>query len=163
MWLLREQPSGLRVDPPLTEGFLFSDSKIPSETIQAYLETEYFAFGDASTTLRVGQANRQLAALHKAHDVNCSAFVTACNPFSQNCSDEFNAASQEALACELKRLGLMVIEGIGTHPSNEWPGEPSYLVPGLSLEGAKALGRQYRQNAILWCADDATPQLVLLR
>ncbi|TCG09259.1 hypothetical protein BZM27_06330 [Paraburkholderia steynii] len=142
---------------------MFSDSKIPSETIQAYLETEYFAFGDASTTLRVGDANPQLAALHKAHDVNCSAFVTACNPFSENCSDAFNAASQETLACEIKRLGLTVIEGIGEHPSNKWPGEPSYLVPGLSLEAAKALGTQYRQNAIVWSAEDATPQLVLLR
>ncbi|AUT75731.1 DUF3293 domain-containing protein [Paraburkholderia hospita] len=142
---------------------MFSDSKIPSETIQAYLETEYFAFGDASTALRVGETNPQLAALHKVHNVNCSAFVTACNPFSQNCSDEFNAASQEALACELKRLGLIAIEGIGKHPSGKWPGEPSFLVPGLSLEAAKALGTQYRQNAILWSADDATPQLVLLR
>ncbi|OUL93195.1 DUF3293 domain-containing protein [Paraburkholderia hospita] len=142
---------------------MFSDSAIPSETIQAYLETEYFAFGDAPTTLRVGQVNPELATLHKAHDVDCSAFVTACNPFSQNCSAEFNAASQEALACELKRLGLIAIEGIGKHPSNKWPGEASYLVPGLSLEAAKALGAQYRQNAIIWSADDATPQLVLLR
>ena len=142
---------------------MFSGSEIPSETIQAYLETEYFAFGDAPTTLRVSQANPELAALQNAHDVNCSAFVTAYNPFSQNCSAEFNAASQEALARELKRLGLTAIEGIGEHPSNKWPGEPSYLVLGLSLEAAKALGTQYGQNAIVWSAYDATPQLVLLR
>lgn len=142
---------------------MFSDSDIPRETIQAYLDTEYFAFGDAPTTLRVGQPNPELAALHNAHDVSCSAFVTACNPYSQNCSVEFNAASQEALARELKRLGLTAIEGIGEHPSNKWPGEASFLVPGLSLEAAKALGAQYRQNAIVWSADDATPQLVLLR
>jgi len=142
---------------------LFSGSEIPSETIQAYLETEYFAFGDASTTLRVGAINPELDALHKAHDVNCSAFITACNPFSQNCSAEFNAASQEALARELKRLGFTAVDGIGKHPSNNWPGEDSYLVPGLSLEAAKALGTQYGQNAIVWSAADATPQLVLLR
>ncbi|SDH56093.1 Protein of unknown function [Paraburkholderia steynii] len=142
---------------------MFSDSAIPTETIQAYLETEYITFGDAPTTLRIGQTNPELVTLHKTHNVNCSAFVTACNPFSQNCSPEFNAASQEALACELKRLGLIAIEGIGKHPSDRWPGEASYLVPGLSLEAAKALGAQYRQNAIVWSADDATPQLVLLR
>lgn len=142
---------------------MFSRSEIPGETIQAYLETEYFALGNTPTTLRVGQANPELAALHNAHDVNCSAFVTASNPYSQNCSAEFNAASQEALARELKRLGLTVIEGIGEHPSNKWPGEASYLVPGLSLEAAKALGMQFGQNAIVWSAGDATPQLVLLR
>jgi hypothetical protein len=163
MWLHREQPNGLRVDPPFTEGFLFSDSAIPRETIQAYLETEYIAFGDTPTTLRVGETNAALAALHKAHDVECSAFITACNPFSENCTPEFNAQRQQALARDLAQLGLVAIDGIGKHPSNNWPGEASLLVPGLSLEAAKALGAQYGQNAIVWSAEDATPQLVLLR
>jgi hypothetical protein len=142
---------------------LFSGSEIPSETIQAYLETEYIAFGDASTTLKVGQANLKLAALHKAYDVKYSVFITACNPFGEDCSAEFNAACHEALAHELKRLGLVAIDGIGQHPSNNWPGEASYLVLGLPFEAAKALGTQCRQNAIVCSADDATPQLVLLR
>ncbi|AUT75721.1 DUF3293 domain-containing protein [Paraburkholderia hospita] len=142
---------------------MLSGSRIPSKTIQAYLETEYIASGDEGPTLRIGLANPELAALHKADGVNCSAFITACNPFSQNCSNGFNAASQEALACEIKRLDLIAIEGIGKHPSNRWPAESSYLVPGLSLEAAKALGAQYRQNAILWSADATTPQLVLSR
>ncbi|HWT38483.1 MAG TPA: DUF3293 domain-containing protein [Paraburkholderia sp.] len=142
---------------------MFSDSDIPRETIQAYLETEYFVFDDASTTLKVGQANPKLAALHNTHDVTCSAFITACNPFSQNCSAGFNAARQQELARELKLLGLVVIDGIGKHPSNNWPGEASFLVLGLTLETAKALGTRYGQNAIVWSTDDATPQLVLLR
>ncbi|MEM5341153.1 DUF3293 domain-containing protein [Paraburkholderia azotifigens] len=142
---------------------MFSDSQIPRETIQAYLETEYIVFDDASTTLRVGRANPQLVALHKAHGVACSAFITAWNPFSQTCSAEFNADRQQALARELAQLGHVVIEGIGKHPSNNWPGEASFLVLGLSLDAAKSLGTRYGQNAIVWSTDDATPQLVLLR
>ncbi|UUZ55406.1 DUF3293 domain-containing protein [Massilia sp. H-1] len=48
-------------------------------------------------------------------------------------------------------------------PKREWPSEPSFLVRGLSLEDASALGRQLRQNAIVWCGADLVPQLILLR
>jgi hypothetical protein len=34
---------------------------------------------------------------------------------------------------------------------------------GLSLEAAKALGKKYDQNAVVWCGPDAIPELVLLR
>ena len=142
---------------------MFSDSKIPRETIQAYLETEYIAFGDAPTTLRIGETSAALAALHKAYGVNCSAFITGCNPYSEHRTPEFNAERQQALARDLEQLGLVAIDGIGKHPSNDWPGEASFLVPGLSLENAKTLATQYGQNAIVWSAEDATPQLVLLR
>lgn len=142
---------------------MFSDSDIPRETIQAYLETHYRVFGATPTTLKVGEANPALAALHGAQRVQCSAFITACNPFSQRCDDESNAVRLDSLARELKQRGLAFIDGVGEHPSNEWPGEASFLVLGLLREAAKMLGTQYGQNAILWSGDDATPQLVLLR
>ncbi|ACC75742.1 DUF3293 domain-containing protein [Paraburkholderia phymatum] len=142
---------------------MFSDTEIPRETIQAYLETEYFAFDDASMALKIGEPNSKLAALHTAHGVTCSAFITACNPFSQACSAKFNADRQHALARDLENLGLVAIDGMGKHPSNNWPGEASFLVLGLPLDAAKALGTQYGQNAIVWSAADATPQLILLR
>ncbi|MGF6644271.1 DUF3293 domain-containing protein [Paraburkholderia sp. GAS82] len=142
---------------------MFSDSDIPRETIQAYLETYYCVHGDTPTILKVGETNPTLATLHEARDTECSAFITACNPFSQNSSDEFNAARQQALAGELKQLGLSFVEGIGQHPSNNWPGEASFLVLGLPLEAAKTLGTRCGQNAIVWSGTDATPQLVLLR
>ncbi|GJH02760.1 DUF3293 domain-containing protein [Paraburkholderia terrae] len=142
---------------------MFSDSSIAGDTIQAYLETEYLVFDEASTTLHIGQADPMLAALHDAYDVPCSAFITACNPFSEDCDCKSNTARLVALAVDLKLLGMTAIEGIGKHPSNNWPGEASFLVPGLSLEAAKALGTKYSQNAIVWSADNAVPRLILLR
>lgn len=142
---------------------MFSDSDILHETIQAYLETHYRVRSDAATTLKVGETNPTLATLHEAHHTECSAFITACNPFSHSSSDDFNATRQQALADELKQLGFTFIDGIGQHPSNNWPGETSFLVLGVSLELAKALGTRYGQNAIVWSDADATPQLVLLR
>ena len=54
-------------------------------------------------------------------------------------------------------------EGMGEHPSGQWPGEPSFLILGLPLDAAKQLGARHEQNAIVWCGTDAVPQLILLR
>lgn len=142
---------------------MFSDSKIPRGTIQAYLETHYHVAGDTPTTLQVDQFNPTLASLHKARQVTGSVFVTACNPFSQDLGPEANAAQQATLAHELEQLGLEFVEGVGQHPSNNWPGEASYLVFGTTLDAAKALGEKHGQNAIIWCGADAVPRLILLR
>ena len=142
---------------------MFSDSQIPCATIQAYLETHYRVLGPAPTTLKIGEANTTLAAIHDANGARRSAFITAWNPLSQKVGDPVNVRRLDALARELTRRGLTFIEGIGEHPSNNWPGEPSFLVLGVSLEDAKSLGVDHGQNAVVWCGGDAVPQLILLR
>lgn len=142
---------------------MFSDSPIEHGTIQAYLETDYRTFGDDPLTLRIGVANPMLAALHKVHQIDCSGFITACNPFSQTFDEAANAERQAALARVLTLRSLTFIDGIGQHPSNQWPGEASFLVFGLKLEAAKTLGILLEQNAIIWSAADAVPQLIQLR
>ena len=139
MWLLAKQASGKR-RPSITEGFLFSDSVIDSATIQAYLETEYRVKGDQAFTLKIGQASAELLTLHKRHRVDCSAYLTACNPGSQLVDEATNQTWQQALEKELTHRSLPFISGIAQHPFNDWPGEQSFLVFGLNLEAAKALG-----------------------
>ncbi len=163
MWLFIEQSSGKCVDPPLSEGFLFSDSAIDHNIIQAYLETDYHIPGNAPATLRIGVTCPELAALHKAHQADCSVFITACNPFSQAYDEAANAERQATLARELTQRSLRYIDGIGQHPSNQWLGEASFLVFGLTLEAARTLGTRLEQNAIVWSGPDAVPQLILLR
>ena len=142
---------------------MFSDSSIPRDTIQAYLETHYQVLGETPATLRIGQFNPTLAALHDASRVASSAFITACNPLSERLDSQANAARQDALARKLDALGLTRIDGVGQHPSNNWPGEASFLVLGVALDAAKALGNEHGQNAIVWSGADAVPQLILLR
>ena len=74
-----------------------------------------------------------------------------------------HAARQQALAKELSRRSLTFLRGIGQHPSNEWPGEDSFLVFGLTLEAAKVLGSKFEQNGFVWNGADGVPQLILLR
>ncbi len=150
-------------DPTQAEDYLTSGSDVPLSTIQAYLETDYCVHGDSPAVLRVGEFCPALAGLHAAYRVNCSTFITACNPHSQVRDDAVNANRQSALAHELERRSLIFINGIGKHPSNKWPGEASFLVLGLGLATAKTLGTRLEQNAIVWNGLNAVPRLILLR
>ena len=114
-------------------------------------------------TLKIGIANALLATLHKSHRVGSSAFISACNPFSLSCDELGNVNRHSALASELKFRSLAFMDGIGQHSSSEWPGEPSYLVFGVSREAAKALGVRFEQHAIVWSGADTVPELILLR
>ena len=140
-----------------------ANSVIDADTVQAYLETEYRVLGEPAFTLRVGQSSADLLAAHRQHRVDCSAFVTACNPFSQLLDAEANAARQRALAADLAQQGFPFLDGVGQHPSNQWPGEASVLVLGLGLNEARAFGARLQQNAIVWSGADGLPQLILLR
>jgi len=136
---------------------------ISHETITAYLETHFHVAASQPFTLKIGVPSEALAAMHKAQHSDSSAFITACNPFGQAIDDSANAARQATLEQELKQRGLSYVEGLGQHPSNQWPGEASFLVFGLSREAAKVLGVHHGQNAVVWCGPYATPELVLLR
>ncbi len=151
------------VGPPDRRAFLFSDSIIDPATIQAYLETHYRVRGEAPFVLQIGQVSPDLLSLYRRHNVDCAAFLTGWNPFSREVSEAENRDRQKALAAELTRRSLAFLEGIGQHPSNNWPGEESLLVLGLSLEAAKTLGERFEQNAIVWCGADGVPQLIVLR
>lgn len=131
--------------------------------VQAYLETEYRVHGEPPVLLKIGEVSAALAGLHQAHGVHSSAFITAWNPFSRRLSDEENRARQATLELETRTQGWETLAGIGEHPSNQWKGEASVLVLGVSRTHAEAIGMRYEQNAIVWCGSDAMPELVLLR
>lgn len=139
------------------------DSTIDTGLIQAFRETHYQVHGAEPFTLRVDEPSATLAEAHERFHAHCSAYITACNPFSEDIGADANAQRHAGFGLELCRRSLDHIEGIGQHPSNGWPGEASYLVFGLSLEAAKTLGRDLMQNAIVWSAADAVPRLILLR
>jgi len=142
---------------------LFPDSVIDAGLIQAFHETHYEVHGAEPFTLRVDEPSAALAAAHGRCRANCSAYITACNPYSESVGAASNAERHADFALELARRSLAHIEGIGQHPSNEWLGEASYLVFGMALEAARTMGRALKQNAIVWSDADAVPRLILLR
>ncbi|MFP3589312.1 DUF3293 domain-containing protein, partial [Paraburkholderia sp. SIMBA_055] len=88
----------------------------------------YQVHGSTPALLKIGEGNATLAEIHRLNGVESSAFVTACNPFSEPLDDAANAERQETLAVELMQRGWTFIEGVGQHPSNDWTGEASFLV-----------------------------------
>jgi hypothetical protein len=138
-------------------------STINAATLTAYRQTEYRVLEGVRAVLKIGVVCADLALLHATYQTECSSFITACNPLGDVLSDAQNAHRQQALAAELARRGLVALRGIGRHPTNGWPGEPSYLVLGTPRLLALELGRQFAQNAVIWAGADALPELLLLR
>lgn len=136
------------------------NSEISKELWQAYLETDFKVFSENPFTLKVGQYSDELNTLIKKSRYSSAVFITSYNPFSKLLSDTENVARQEQLKIEIAKRGLTAIEGIGQHPSNQWPGEPSLLILGLNKEAASTLARQLEQNAFVWCDEKSIPQLV---
>jgi hypothetical protein len=126
---------------------LLFESISDADTVQAYRETEYRVHGDKPLT--VDKGCQELASAHKNHRIDCSAFITACNPFSQVFDSEISAKRHATLGHELSQRNFEYLEGTGQHPSNLWPSEVSYLVFGMPLDEAKTLGMRLEQNAIV--------------
>ena len=139
------------------------ESEISKETIQAYQETAFLVFAENSLELKISIKSEALLDLYRVNNSETCAFVTACNPNGEMLSDEQNLILQKQLEDEIKIRGLNFIPGEGKHPISDWPGESSFLIFDLSLESSKTLGRKFNQNAIVWCDQDAIPQLILLR
>lgn len=139
------------------------DTSLHPALVQAYLETDYCVRVADGLVLRCGEYSSALAATHGRLGVESSAFLTACNPYSQPRDSADNALAQTALARALDRLGLRWLPGIGRHPHASWPGEESFLVLGIDRDAACALAAEYQQNAFVWCGPSAVPELVLLR
>jgi hypothetical protein len=132
-----------------------------SQDIQAFKETHYTVQDVVPFVLHIGEASADLVACHKRHRVDCSAFITAWNPFSQPLTAQENEERHQALIVEIKGRSLSFLPGVGQHPSNNWPGEQSVLVLGLSLEAAKTLGRRFDQHAVVWTGRDGVPELLM--
>ena len=74
-----------------------------------------------------------------------------------------NVAAQSRLESKLRERSIPFIAGVGEDSAGIWPGEPSVLVLGITLDAAKSFGMDFHQNAIVWVSEDVTPQLILLR
>lgn len=138
-------------------------SPLPADLVEAYRRTEYrVADGSYAFVMRVDEPSDSLRTCHFAHGVERSAFVTACNPRSVPTPDQENETAMARLASELEARGYFVLQGRGVDPTGAWPGEPSYLVLGITEADAVEIARRFDQYAIVCADDDATPRLVVV-
>jgi len=139
-------------------------SVVPPEKRDAYLATNYcLGFGPEGIVLNIGKHSAALTALYEQHAITCGAFITAYNPEGTQQSDEANSRDHAALLAQVTALGHAFIEGAGSDAIGEWPAERSVFAYGMNKASACAVGRQFRQDAIVWVGAEAVPQLLLLR
>lgn len=135
---------------------------ITKEILDAYFATSYFArVAENVIVLRIGVKSNELAALHAAHTVEISCFITAYNPFGIASSEVDNIFLNQSLRTYLRDHGITYFEGEGRGEDPHWPAEPSFLVLGITIDQARGLCCDFRQNAVVVSLNDATPVLVL--
>jgi hypothetical protein len=139
------------------------DTAIPPDTIAAYLATDFWVDGEAPFVMRIGAPCEALQTLYASYGCQACAFITAFNPLGEITDDSVNDERQAAFAQTLDQRGLPYLNGAGRDPHGKYPAESSFLVLGTTLEEASAIGRELRQNAIVWCGADRIAQLILLR
>lgn len=137
-----------------------NDGNLPPELLQAFSETNYIVHHEPPFMMNIGKPCPELKKLMEDRNSLSAAFITACNPFSQKLGLTKNFVLQHALKMTLRKRGLAFIDGIGQHTSNDWPGEPSFLILDLDRESAKALAGHYEQLAFVWADKTAVPELV---
>jgi Protein of unknown function (DUF3293) len=117
----------------------------------------------ASFILKIKKKSSALEALMKKHNLFTAAYITAYNIHGKKTELHINIRAQKNLAGDVRRIGLPFLEGFGEDTTGVWKKEPSFLILGITLEDAEALGVKYGQNAIVWMEDDYAPRLVFLR
>jgi hypothetical protein len=116
-----------------------------------------------SFILKIKKKSLDLEALMKKHNLFTGAYVTAYNSQGKQTEPLINARQQKLLLGDIRRTGLPFLDGFGEDTTGNWKSEPSFLILGITLEDAEALGERYGQNAFVWIENDYVPQLVLLR
>jgi putative PIN family toxin of toxin-antitoxin system len=126
----------------------------------AYEKSDYVVL-EPKLVLHVGEPSAALDELLESHGERTAAFVTAANPGSKPRPQAENQAANRKLLESQRLLARTCLEGEGRAPDQSWA-ERSFLVLGIPLPEAEALGRSYGQNAIVFCEKGRPPELVLI-
>jgi hypothetical protein len=116
----------------------------------AYLDADYRVDGpEGRFTIRVGRNCPSLDALLRREQSTDWAFITACNPYSQQLSDHDNAIRMNHLVADLTVAGQRVYPGESVARDDSWPPEPSLLILDLDERAAVEIASRYGQLAIV--------------
>jgi Protein of unknown function (DUF3293) len=99
--------------------------------------------------IHVGRPSAVLDALLESLGAVDWAFITAWNPGSMRLPPAENERNNNDLLERIGRLGYEAIPGEGVGDDGDWPAERSFFVAGIPAGEAMALGRYYRQRAIV--------------
>ncbi len=132
----------------------------------AYRKARYLVHAPAGPVeLKVGDLN---AATERLLAVRCGiemnwAIVSACNPLGEIAGDEDNAQAMAELQQRVEAEGIRWLPTAALDPAGRWPAEIGLLLCDPQPGFAEALGREFRQNAIVRAVLGVPPELRWLR
>lgn len=136
------------------------DGTVDMALADAYRATDYHVDAAPPVVLRIGRREAAADRLLAAHGVATAAFLTAWNPASRTTPPAENDAAQARLRADLAAGGYATLPGRGLGRDGLWPPEESVLALGIDRSTAIRLARAYGQNAFVWLARQAAPELV---
>jgi hypothetical protein len=133
---------------------------VDPELRQIYERALYAVFFAPELVLRIGEANRRLDRLLESEGATTAAYITASNPRGEEKGELENERANTAL---LRSIGpYHCFPGEGRDPAGKRAPEKSLLIAGISRAEAEHLGRQFKQNAIVFIEKGKAPELVEL-
>lgn len=122
---------------------------------QLYLNTDYIC-SEINVILKINFNNPELDMILLESNLSTALFITAWNPQSIDCDEEFNNLKNTELSIDLSKFKYF--KGIGNTPS--YAGEESFLVIGITFDDAKKLQIKYNQKAIVFYNIGSVAELV---
>ncbi len=129
------------------------------ELIEAYNATDYKVYSPA-IIITVRKLNKDLDKLLLENNEIDWTYITSCNPFGRDCSEDENKNYYESLLQYVS--DNKYFEGEGQGIDTTWPAEKSILIIGISASQAIEIGNRYNQNAILVGKYEQEAELKLL-
>ena len=136
---------------------------IKPDLLKSYKLANYHVDASPSFILKIDIHSPELESIYKTSHKHTAAFITAFNPYSQELSNQENKDRNHKLEELIQSLDFDYIHGEGKCGDGDWDGEKSFLIFGISEKQASEIGKEFEQNAIVWCDKDAIPQLLLLK
>ena len=138
-------------------------TKIDQSLLNEYTAARYHIYSEPPFFFKVDEYSPDLKSLMRFFNKNTAVFITAFNPQSKKLTLKENQIRNQQLEEEIQLFNLSYIKGDGRCSENDKAGEESYLIFDITQDQAIYLGMNYNQNAIIWCSEDARPQLLLIR
>jgi len=139
------------------------NSIVTQDLLNSYSAAEYHVDAVPPFILKIGIFSHELMRLYESTNSNCAAFITAYNPGSNELPTDVNVVRNQELEMLISSMRYPFVRGTGKCADDDGLGEVSLLIVGMDKVTAIDVGKKFEQNAIVWCAGDATPQLILLK
>jgi len=138
------------------------DNKLPviDQDLRNAYELAMYRLFDSGILFKINQKNDDLALLLSQFQASNGYFISAFNPKSRILEKTDNLQRHELLKSKLLLLKGTIFEGIGEDANDEWPGELSFLVIGISRAAIIDMARFFGQLAVVEIGGDGDGQLL---